>query len=64
MIDTAELYFNVRAERMIGEIIKNRRDKVVVATKVSRSYLRTKQIFDAVKNSLRRLGTDYIDLYL
>ena len=51
LIDTAELYFKGRAETMIGEIIKKRRDKVVIV-KASGSHLRTKQIFDAAKNSV------------
>lgn len=69
-IDTADVYAAGRSEEIVGEAITGRRDEIVLATKVrfptgdgpndqglSRAY-----IVRAVENSLRRLGTDHIDL--
>lgn len=67
--DTANIYGEGGSERFLGEILADRRDDVVIGTKWgageaddvawgSRAYIRT-----AVENSLRRLRTDYIDLY-
>jgi aryl-alcohol dehydrogenase-like predicted oxidoreductase len=76
LLDTAETYGGAgRSEEMLGEVLVGRRDQVVLATKFgsqggdmgygpaagakgSRSYIRR-----AVEQSLRRLRTDYIDLY-
>jgi len=72
-IDTAEVYGPFTNEELVGRAVKGRRDKVVVATKFgflshsgraagsldsSPASIRT-----AVEGSLKRLGTDYIDLY-
>ncbi len=71
MFDSADVYSNGIAEEILGQAIKGRRDQVLISTKgtfrmgpgpndvgSSRFHL-TK----AVEDSLRRLGTDYIDLY-
>jgi aryl-alcohol dehydrogenase-like predicted oxidoreductase len=71
MFDTADGYSNGRSEEILGEAIRGRRDRVLVATKAffptgddpnstgtSRCHL-----IAACEASLRRLGTDYIDLY-
>jgi aryl-alcohol dehydrogenase-like predicted oxidoreductase len=71
MFDSADVYSDGMSERVLGEAIEGRRDKVIVATKAtfrtgpgpndlgsSRHYL-----IRACEASLRRLGTDYIDLY-
>ncbi|NMO97241.1 aldo/keto reductase [Paenibacillus lemnae] len=73
LLDTADLYDNGMNEEWVGRAVKGRRDQVVIATKVgnrreegkdgwvwdpSKAYIQS-----AVKDSLRRLGTDYIDLY-
>lgn len=72
-IDTADVYNRGEAEVMTGEAIKDHRDDWVVATKVGNSMgpgpnsggLSRKWILSSVDDSLRRLGTDYIDiLYL
>ena len=73
LIDTAETYGPFTNEELIGRAVKNRRDKVVLATKFGRiSHLRGgARILDsspaniraAAEGSLRRLGTDHIDLY-
>jgi len=72
-LDTADLYDAGRNEELVGQAIKGKRSDVILATKVgnrrvpgqdgwvwdpSKAYIQS-----AVKDSLRRLGTDYIDLY-
>jgi aryl-alcohol dehydrogenase-like predicted oxidoreductase len=70
-IDTADAYSHGESEEIVGQALKDRRDSVVLATKLhlpmgddpneqgnSRRWIMT-----AVENSLRRLQTDYIDLY-
>jgi len=67
-IDTADAYGEGRSERLIGEWLRHRgnRDRMVVATKVGKSLahpgLSAPAIRAAVEASLRRLGTDRIDL--
>jgi len=73
LIDTAETYGPFTNEELIGRAVKDRRDEVVLATKFGRiSHLRGgARILDsspgniraAAEGSLRRLGTDHIDLY-
>lgn len=70
IIDTAPVYGNGHAEELIGEITRNRRDKVVIATKCGldpknnyRPNLTPEFIEKDITNSLRKLKTDYIDLY-
>ncbi|WP_435015976.1 aldo/keto reductase [Tundrisphaera sp. TA3] len=71
MFDSADVYSQGAAEEILGQAIKGRRDRVIVSTKgtfrngtgpndvgSSRAHLTA-----AVEASLRRLGTDYIDLY-
>ena len=71
MFDTADVYSQGKAEEILGAAIEGRRDQVIISTKgtfrtgagpndvgSSRLYLTR-----AVESSLRRLGTDYIDLY-
>jgi diketogulonate reductase-like aldo/keto reductase len=60
LIDTAEMY---RTEDAVGQAVKGIRDRVFIATKVLGSHLRYDQVMRATESSLRRLGTDYIDLY-
>jgi len=60
LIDTAEMY---RTEDAVGAAIKNRRDKVFLATKVLGSNLRRDAVLQAAENSLRLLEDDVIDLY-
>lgn len=70
MIDTAPVYGNGHAEELVGRIIKNRRDKIIIATKCGldienrmRKDLRPEFIVHDLEMSLKRLSTDYIDLY-
>jgi len=71
LFDTADVYAAGESERLLGAALRGRRDSAIVATKVgarmgegayasgaSRRYIRT-----AVEASLRRLGTEWIDLY-
>lgn len=62
LFDTAEKYGNGEAERVLGEALKGRRDKVLVATKVYSDHLTRDGIRKACEGSLRRLGTDYLDI--
>jgi aryl-alcohol dehydrogenase-like predicted oxidoreductase len=66
-IDTAEVYGDGTSERLVARAIEGRRDDVVVASKVAPrpdgSGFRPEQIRAACDGSLRRLGTDRIDLY-
>ena len=60
-IDTAEGYKN--AETIIGKAIKGRRHELFIATKISGDDHSTEHINRALDNSLKLLGTDYVDLY-
>jgi aryl-alcohol dehydrogenase-like predicted oxidoreductase len=70
-IDTAELYSAGRSEELVGQAVKGKRSQVIIATKFG--YKRTltpaqqggsrDYIMKAVEASLKRLNTDYIDLY-
>src|ERR1017187_10284944 len=59
-IDTAEAY---GTEEVVGQAIKGIREKVFLATKVSPRHFRRPDVIRAAEQSLRRLNTDYIDLY-
>lgn len=71
--DTANIYAAGTSEEVLGRALKDfaRRDEIVVATKAhgrwgkgpNKSGLSRKALFQAVDDSLRRLGTDYIDLF-
>lgn len=71
--DTADLYDFGMNEEIVGKNLKSVRDKVYIATKVGNRWNENKDAWSwdpsgsyiktAVKDSLKRLGTDYIDLY-
>ncbi len=63
LIDTAEGYGDGVSETLLGNALADRRDKAIIATKVSRGHLHPDQIKTACENSLRRLKTECIDLY-
>jgi len=70
MIDTAPAYGRGHAEELIGKAIKGRRDKIIIATKCGldiekglRKDLSPEFIRHDLEMSLKRLGTDYVDLY-
>jgi len=71
-IDTADMYVDGRTEEIVGRALKGVRQSVVLATKVgvwqsgpdvNDIGLSRKHIMDAIEGSLRRLGTDYVDVY-
>jgi len=72
-LDTADLYDHGRNEELVGKAIAGKRDQVILATKVGNRRIAGQEgwvwdaskayILSAVKQSLQRLGTDYIDLY-
>ena len=62
--DTAEGYGAGKSEEVLGEALKGRRDQAVIVTKVGDSHLSPDDVRNSCENSLSRLGTDYIDLYL
>lgn len=64
IIDTAEMYGNGRSERLVGEAIEGRRDKVFLVSKVLPSNASRHGTKEACEKSLKRLNTDYLDLYL
>ncbi len=71
--DTANVYSDGTSEEIVGRLLKEftRRDEIVIATKVhgrmhpgpNGAGLSRKAIMQEIDNSLRRLGTDYVDLY-
>jgi aryl-alcohol dehydrogenase-like predicted oxidoreductase len=70
-IDTADMYSHGESEEIVGAALQGRRDNVVLATKVygpmgddpNQRGTSRRWIMTEVENSLRRLRTDYIDLY-
>jgi aryl-alcohol dehydrogenase-like predicted oxidoreductase len=72
-IDTAAVYGIGHSEEVVGKAVAGRRDKVILATKCSRIFkkggttpfgrLKAKSVREELEASLRRLGTDHIDLY-
>lgn len=64
VIDTAEMYADGGSERVVGEAIKGRREEVFLVSKVYPHNSGLNRIVQACENSLKRLGTDYLDLYL
>lgn len=64
LIDTAEMYGDGLAEELVGEAIAGRRDEVFLVDKVLPSHATRRGTIAACDQSLRRLKTDRIDLYL
>lgn len=70
--DSADVYSHGQSEEILGKALKDKRNEVVVATKVrgrmskeiNNVGLSRKHIIESCDNSLRRLGTDYIDHYI
>ncbi|EKN69682.1 aldo/keto reductase [Neobacillus bataviensis LMG 21833] len=71
--DTADLYDLGENEKIVGQALKDVREQIIIATKVGNRWSKNQAgwswdpskayIKEAVKNSLKRLGIDYIDLY-
>jgi diketogulonate reductase-like aldo/keto reductase len=63
-VDTAEMYGNGRAEELIGEAIAGRREEIFLAGKVLPSNASYEGTLKACARSLKRLKTDWLDLYM
>jgi aryl-alcohol dehydrogenase-like predicted oxidoreductase len=71
LIDTADVYSGGLSEEILGQVLQGRRDQVLVATKVRMAMgpgpndagLSRHHVISGCEASLRRLGTDHIDLY-
>jgi len=64
LIDTAEMYADGGAERVVGEALRGRRDQAYLVSKVYPWNASEVDAVDACERSLARLNTDYLDLYL
>jgi diketogulonate reductase-like aldo/keto reductase len=64
LIDTAEMYGEGAAEKLIGEAIRGRREDVFLVSKVYPHNAGRRGAISACERSLKRLGVDCIDLYL
>jgi aryl-alcohol dehydrogenase-like predicted oxidoreductase len=66
-IDTAEVYGKGTSEELVGRAVEGRRDELVIATKVAPkpagTGFRPEEVHRACEQSLKRLGTDRIDIY-
>ena len=65
--DTAEVYANGHTEELLGQAIRESgiaRESLFITSKVDRSNLHYQDVLKSCENSLRRLGLDYLDLYL
>ncbi len=63
LIDTAEGYGDGIAENLVGKAIKGKRSKIIIASKFSPENSTYKKVIDSCNRSLKKLNTDYIDLY-
>ncbi len=64
-IDTAAWYAEGHTEKLVGEAIKGfDRSKLIITTKVAPMNLHYNDVINSAKESLKRLGTDYIDVYV
>lgn len=63
LIDTAEVYGAGHAEELVGAAVQGIRDRVFIATKFSPEHSAYHDVVRSAEGSLRRLDTDYIDLY-
>jgi diketogulonate reductase-like aldo/keto reductase len=64
LIDTAEMYGDGAAEELVGRAIAGRRDSVFLVSKVLPGHATRRGTVTACQDSLRRLGTDHLDMYL
>lgn len=71
-LDTADVYSDFESEEMLGKIVAGRRDDLVIATKagwrtgqpLNRSGLSAAHLHWSIDHSLKRLGTDYVDVFI
>lgn len=64
LIDTAEMYGDGAAEELVGQAIEGRRKEVYLVSKVLPYHATRQGVIDACHRSLKRLKTDYLNLYL
>jgi diketogulonate reductase-like aldo/keto reductase len=64
LIDTAEMYGEGGAEEVVGEALRGRRDSCFLVSKVYPQNAGRRSAVEACERSLKRLGTDHLDLYL
>lgn len=64
LIDTAEMYGDGRSEELVGEAIRGIRDNVFLVSKVYPHHAAGAGLVRSCEASLKRLGTDHLDLYL
>ncbi len=64
LIDTAELYGDGRSERLVGEVIRDRRDEVFLVSKIKPDNAGEMTMMLHCEKSLERLGVERLDLYL
>ena len=64
LIDTAEMYGSGRSEELVAQIVAGKRDKVYLVSKVLPQNAGRDDTIAACEESLRRLKTDYLDMYL
>ncbi len=63
LIDTAEIYGYGNAEKLVGDAVKDIRDEVFIASKVSAHHFGYDDVLNACESSIKRLGVEHIDLY-
>lgn len=64
LIDTAEMYGDGASEELIGKALSGRRTDAFIVSKVLPHHATRRGTVNACEDSLRRLGTDYLDMYL
>jgi diketogulonate reductase-like aldo/keto reductase len=64
LVDTAEMYGEGKTEQFLGEALQGLRDQVFLVSKVYPHNASRKGVVQACERSLRRMGTDHLDLYL
>jgi len=64
LIDTAEMYGNGRSEELVADVIAGKREQVYLVSKVLPENASRRGAIAACEHSLKRLKTDYLDLYL
>lgn len=64
-IDTAEMYAGGHTEELIGQALRGRqREELFIVSKVWQTHMRYEEVLRACQGSLRRLGLDYLDMYM
>ncbi|MCB0335314.1 MAG: aldo/keto reductase, partial [Bdellovibrionales bacterium] len=61
--DSAESYGNGEAEKLLGRVIKGNRQQLLITSKFAHHHSRPDLIEKSLMKSLKRLGTDYLDVY-